>query len=376
MTPTPLLPAEPGSVLDHLKSAPFEFRFFQAVRLLTLAQRECPPVGLAADPAREPVRFAAHVSTAFPASELYDLVVPEAGARLPVPRMTVTFFGLHGPQGVMPPHYTEAMIDRDYAELGRKSLRDWFDLFNHRLTTLFYRAWERYRFAIPYERDRSAADPFRDALYALVGLGGTPVGKTTPLRGRLALRATGTPEAAPALARIPDEAMLYFGGFMARRTRGAHGLQVMLGLYFGLPVEVLSFQGQWLRLEPSEQTRLSQGLGNNQLGLNTVAGNRLWDVRSKIRVRIGPLDRTAFDELMPDRTPVPRAKTLFLVMQMVRLYIGAELDFDVQLVLRAEEVPACGPGARLGWNSWALSAPAARDADDAVFAGVEIHEVS
>ena len=34
----------------------------------------------------------------------------------------------------------------------RNALRDWLDLFNHRIVSLFYRAWEKYRFYLPYER--------------------------------------------------------------------------------------------------------------------------------------------------------------------------------------------------------------------------------
>ena len=45
----------------------------------------------------------------------------------------------------MPRHYTELLLQRirekDF------SLRDFLDLFNHRLTSLFYRAWEKYSLA-------------------------------------------------------------------------------------------------------------------------------------------------------------------------------------------------------------------------------------
>ena len=59
---------------------------------------------------------------------------------------------------------------------------------------------------------------------------------------------------------------------------------------------------------------------------------------------------------------------------MTRLDVDAELDFDVQLVLQADEVPACrlsaapGAGARLGRYAWLTSRPRVADADNAVFA--------
>ena len=104
--------------------------------------------------------------------------------------MVVSFLGLTGPSGVLPRHYTELMLnrirDKDY------SLRDFLDLFNHRLISLFYRAWEKSRLPLGYERSRFD-DPDREpdlatwALYCLVGLG------TEGLRGRLVGRRSGLP---------------------------------------------------------------------------------------------------------------------------------------------------------------------------------------
>ena len=81
--------------------------------------------------------------------------------------------------------------------------------------------------------------------------------------------------------------------------------------------------------------------------------------------------------------PVPERKLIFLVAQLVRLYVGLEIDVDIQLVLKAEEVPACrlgpgraGLGSRLGWNTGSRSQAMRRDADDAVFQvdeGVWLH---
>ena len=146
----------------------------------------------------------------------------------------------------------------------------------------------------------------------------------------------------------------------------------MLQDYFQVPARIDQFQGQWLQLEPSSRTCLSGDGGNNQLGVSAVAGDRVWDRQSKFRVRLGPMSYAQFTEFLPDRDPVPERKTFFLLVQLIRLYAEPTLDFDVQLVLKAEEVPDCQLtgdgtfGARLGWNTWLLTRPATVDAEDVV----------
>jgi type VI secretion system protein ImpH len=136
---------------------------------------------------------------------------------------------------------------------------------------------------------------------------------------------------------------------------------------------VRQFQGQWLLLEPSNMTRLGVEGGNNQLGADALAGDRVWDVQSKFRLRVGPLGLAEFNAFLPEASDRPGRDAFFLLTHLARFYAGPELDFDVQLVLRADEVPACrlpegdAVGPALGWNAWLLTQPAPVDADDAVF---------
>src|SRR5262249_32157996 len=143
------------------------------------------------------------------------------------------------------------------------------------------------------------------------------------------------------LARADDLVLYYFGGLYARRVRTAAGLGAILCDYFGLPAQVKQFQGQWLRLEPGSQSQVGAPAGHSRLGVDLVAGERVWDVQSKLRIRLGPLPAHQFQELLPDRTPQARRKRFFQLVHLVRLYLGVEFDFDVQLVLQAAAVPDC-----------------------------------
>jgi type VI secretion system protein ImpH len=378
-------------LIDELFRNGYDFDFFQAVRVLS---RWRPPdrpaprlVGRRARPEEEAVRFRAHLSLAFPPSTIWDVELPrseakEGSERLhpQVPRMTVTFMGLYGPQGTLPRHYTDRLLqlDRDLRTVERYSLRAWLDLFNHRLIALFYRTWEKYRFWMHFEAGEPFTpepDPFTLAVLSFAGLGLTPLRNRVKVAARLHDEGRVTERE---LARVDDLALIYYAGMLAQRPRNAANLQALVADYFGLRVQVLQFQGQWLPLGAESLTRL--GDANSALGESVVAGERVWDVGSKFRLRLGPVQKKVFLDLLPDPAPTPERKTFFLLVQLVRLYLGPELDFDVQVVLRMEDVPDCqmsdgGLGARLGWNTWVRSGPMRQDVDDAVFEGVVVTRV-
>jgi type VI secretion system protein ImpH len=372
------------STLEQFRKEPWEFDFFAAMRVLERAQPGRKGVGLDALPADEVVRLRPHLSMAFPPSQIVEYL--PADDDRPVPVMTTTFFGLYGITGVMPMHYTQQMMDlvRDVRGPERRSLRDFLDLFNHRFLSLFFKAWEKYRFFVPYERGDSrrdgTSDTFTLALKSLIGLGTPGTANRVGVRGRRTARDVDTVQwgeaatTAPLLAKIDELALLYYSGFFVQRPRNAGNLRTMLEDYFGLPVEVQLFRGQWLNIPVERQTQL--GLGG-LLGVDTVAGERTWNVESRFRIRLGPLRYAQFANLIPDPEPEAKRKLFFLVAQMVRLFVGPELDFDIQLILKANEVPAAqltadpadGPGPHLGWNMWLTSQTPRKDAEDAVFDG-------
>jgi type VI secretion system protein ImpH len=102
------------------------------------------------------------------------------------------------------------------------------------------------------------------------------------------------------------------------------------------------------------------------LRVNITVGSRIWDEQGKFRLRVGPLSYQRYTEFLPGR---PAFQAL---VQAARLYIGTEYEFDVQLVLRAQDVPFCRLGAaparpELRRNSWLMSGPAKHDFDNTIF---------
>ena len=77
---------------------------------------------------------------------------------------------------------------------------------------------------------------------------------------------------------------------------------------------------------------------------------------------LGPVSLTDFRRFLPES---PRLQRL---VAFVRAYAGDELAWDLNLVLKREEVPklTLDGGGRLGWTTWLPSARADRDRDDLV----------
>jgi len=95
-----------------------------------------------------------------------------------------------------------------------------------------------------------------------------------------------------------------------------------------------------------------------------VAGDAIWDRQSRVRLRIGPLTKKRYDDFLPGGSANRQLRAI------TRFFANDCLDFEVQLVLRREEAPAIRldgrQPVRLGWDSWASTAPLDRDPDETV----------
>jgi type VI secretion system protein ImpH len=325
-------------MLKALQEEPFDFDFFQAVRLLTYLLPDRKPVGRFSDPGKETVRFGAATELGFPPSQIASLELPEGKQ----PEMDLNFMGLTGPHGVLPLYYSSLLRERIRA--GDGSLRAFLNIFNHRAVSLFYRAWEKHHFTVGYERKEE--DPVSPHLMDIIGLG------TPALASRQA---------------ISDEALLFRCGLLGMHARSASGLRALLIDYFDVPVEIEQFVGRWHAIDKDTQCCFGEtGSDSERLGFGTVIGDEIWDQQSGLRVRLGPLALNQYIEFLPDGSAHQPLRAV------IRFFVGNDLDCEVQLVLKKDEVPRCelgneSPAApRLGWLTWAKSEPSLRDADESI----------
>lgn len=335
-------PADSDVAQPHLHKAiaqtPWEFSFFQIMRWL---QRLYPRRGLIGHfypPHREITRFRAHAITSFPPSEIQAFLLKEDAPF----ELTVNFMGLFGPMGALPLYYTEYVRARLRAK--DTSLSAFLDLFNHRMISLFYRAWEKYRFYVTYER--GSKDRLSQYLMDFIGLG------TAGLQRRLDVR---------------DDSLIFYTGLLGLLPRSAMALEQILSDYFDVSITVDQFAGAWYPLERSSQCQFDRGDSySEQLGVGAIVGDEVWDPQSGIRIRVGPLTLRQYIDFLPDGSAYKPLKAI------TKFFTNGELSFEVQLVLRREDVPSCELGAtgeagpRLGWITWAKLNEMTRDPDETI----------
>jgi len=322
----------PG-LIDQARAEPHRFEFFQLVRLLRLHYSRTGRMDLATRPHEDPLRFRSQLSLNFPASEVSDLQFEREGkvsaTGLPLSEVQVTFMGLVGPSGVLPRPYTELLLER-HIQYRDDAAHAFLDIFSHRMTTLFYEAWQKYKFYIEHERNGTSG--FDRYLLNLVGLG--PQAQQQKFERRE--------------SPLRRELFSYFAGLFSQKPRNALNLEVMLGFYFSLPVKVKPFAGRWLKLDPTQCTQL--GRKNARLGQSAVAGNRVWDYQSCVRIELGPLALADYQRFQPGTADYRR------LVELVRFYVGAELDFHIAPRLKPDAVPLArlgrGGNVRLGWLGW------------------------
>lgn len=315
-------------------------------------------IGSDALPCNESIRFTVFPANSFPVSSVTDVKVLEkdrtgnSRKKTTFSEMQVSFMGLTGANGVLPQHYTELLLQRMY--LNDYTLKDFFDLFNHRIISLFYKAWEKNKFYIGYEKakaeSRKKEDRFSSILSSLWGAG------LPSLKERL---------------EVSDEALSYYTGTLSRQINSSKALEGMLGDYLNLPVIVEQFQTKREKLQKNECSFLgggkSTGENYNQLGVNFILGDCVCDINSKFRVKIGPLDYGKFKSLLP------KESKLKALCQIIRLYVGLEFEFDIQLILAKEKVPKCQLGVnkesqanQLGLTTWLKTREFSNNSNDVV----------
>ncbi|MBK8174249.1 MAG: type VI secretion system baseplate subunit TssG [Rhodospirillales bacterium] len=334
-------------LIEHLNSEPQGFHILQALRLLERLHPGCVPIGSGGHPALEAVRFVSQIDMAFPASDIDSLEFARGASAsagemtqsaAPQTRMRVNFLGLAGAFGPLPSSISERTMAT--ARAGNTATRDFLDIFNHRLVSLFCRLHRSRLVAmqpgLPAEGHTAAV------LFAILGLG------TAGLRQTL-------PPVRHSRMGGAERSLLAPAGLLARRPASLHALERLAAHYLDLPVRGAPLQGRWLHLDPGQRTAIGYSGRNRALGTQTVLGGRTWDQQAALRLDLGPMPLSRALEFLP------RGSANRSLRALLGFAVGDSVDVELRLIVAKEEVEPVRlshrQGARLGWTSWLGTRP-------------------
>ena len=341
--------------MDELRSRGHDFSLFEAVELIddiatdtqggeefasegtrahgfgtvaadTTDPASVPRAGAYLPPSMEHVRFRAARHMGFPAADIARISLeetPSAAHGQSSARYVIetTCLGLYGPDSPLPSYVNERIVahDRDAT-----ALRDFLDLFNHRILVLLCRIARRYRHIRVF--DVGATDEISLLAGALIG------------------------EPDPEGRRPDDEVRMHRlrnGTRLGRFGMSARTLEAIVSDRFsGIEVRVEEFVRRTVFIRDEQRNRL--GERGNVLGRTALLGDRTTSRTSKIRVWLGGVGPDRLGEFLPD------GESRRVLDALLRRVLPAPLDYDV--ILRVDPggvTPAClGIAGTLAFDAW------------------------
>lgn len=319
--------ADDGRAPERAVSAPADSShqvltqdFFQALRRIESEARGLPRLGCSSDPGQEPVRLGQTPALAFLGSAIVSDERSADGNRRR--RLTVSFFGLFGPNGPLPLHLSEYAYQRQQRHRDATLVR-FADIFHHRLLLLLYRAWANAQPTV--SADRPDDDPFARYIGALAG----------------------QHERA---ASEEERRVLGLARHFVGRTRHPEGLAKVLEDCFETPARIEEFVAEWLPIPDEYRWRLRSAPGAAALGMlgtSTRVGSEVLERQFKFRIVLGPMRQRSYERFLPGADAMPQ------LIGIVRRYLGHELAWDVSIILAEPEGVgfALGRTGRLGLTS-------------------------
>jgi type VI secretion system protein ImpH len=291
------------------------FGFFHAVQLLHRLIPGTTPVGELGPPSAEPVRFRHDPNLVFHAGDIDAVQIKQSSNGAIRAIMTTTFLGLTGTASPLATVFSEDVLRAEAAE--ESSLRGFYDLFHHRLVSLFYRTWKKYRFTAGFRSDGS--DSFSHRMLSFVGV---DISGAVPRRG------------------LGPFDLLALAPLLSMRTRPVRTLQIVLERVLprtGIRIEPFVHRRVVIREE--DRCLLAR---RTMLGVNFVIGKTVPDRSGRFRTIIGPVDYATFEALMPG------GKQHAHLRDVILQFAPAHLEPEIELVLSTEDAPRFQLGAERG----------------------------
>ncbi len=243
-------------LLSEIKKAPDSFEFHALMKLLEVIYDERVPVGEGSVPHQEVVRFRQHLSLSFAGSDIHSIALPEEEDNAPV-LLEESFFGLAGANGPLPMTFTQRVLQQTEAK--NFAMRDFLDIFNHRLLSIFHKVRKSYWIGV----DSSLPED--------------------SMAGRILTSFVGAHSWLDSNS-LPIRTILNLAVSFWERPRSCEQLCRVLSVFLRMQTAVEGFCGNWRFADHEDQTCLGKSF--HALGQDVVLGRRMWDPHYLMSIKI------------------------------------------------------------------------------------------
>lgn len=301
-----------STLRDDLRDNGHRYGFFAAVKALHRLKAGSVPVGELGPVRDECVRFQHSTALHFHAGDIESIAFDETGRAT----LTATFLGLFGAASPLAAHFSEEVIRAE--EDDRPTLRAFYDLFHHRMLSLYFRAWKKFRMESQFRLE--SEDQGTKRMLCMAGVDGHGA------------------RAESGLSRLE---VLELAPLLAMRARPPRVLALALErLLPGVSVSIEQFVQRRAALDVDDRMQL--GRSSNRLGTNLTLGARVVDRSARFRVIMGPVTYDECERLMPggDQYSVLR--------RVIEQFTRGTLECEVDVLLKENETPGYKLGATRG----------------------------
>lgn len=299
------------ALIQEILSSGSRYDFFSAVQLIHRLKPEAVALGGLGPVREEPVRFRHSTELVFHPSDVESIEQTEGGIVL-----TSTFLGLTGAASPMAIQFSEDVIAAEQAD--EPSLRAFYDLFHHRLLSLFFASWRKYRLASGFRLNGDDVGTKR--LLCFVGVDGHGA------------------RAESGLSRLE---VLELAPLLSMRSRPPRVLVLALERVFpGVAARVEQFVLRRAKIDISDRMQL--GKSCNQLGNTYTLGTHVQDRSARFRVVLGPVAYSECETLLPGGAKYP------VLRRVVEQFTRGTLECEVDVLIEREQNLGYCLGSRRG----------------------------
>ena len=297
-----------------------EYDFFQLMTLLREYNKN-----------NRAIQFSVAGNLAFPNSDIESLQYIEEDE--PYWQVTINFLGLIGPSGVLPPHYTELLLEQAHQK--RFALKEFIDLLHQRIITFYYEVWIKTHFYFNFNAKNSFEQP-NDIMDTLGGHVGLSVSKKLQS------------------LNFTEKFLLCHAGIFAKKRPTPSELRTLIEYYSKLHVEIVPYYKKKYYFLSSQASCLSSRAhinGNNcLLSINTHLGDAINLYQNYFKIIIYVKSFEQLNNLLPDKSFFKN------ICDITQRYVGIDYSFSIELSCNLSVIESCKlsdvTSGRLGWNSW------------------------